>query len=455
MIRGLNTLFNRPRQLSGGIFLPRLERAAATGPIRPFALPTTLTALLRQGDGPGAAAIVAPGEMVEFGQQIGRADAPGGLHVHAPAGGRVVGIVRADSARHTDAPAIRIETCTDRPKPEGAPPSYEVSGRPGSETAENHPDTFFSAAQWAGLTTCRAGAGSLAEELREARRGVAHLIVNTLAGEPIASGAVIEWPGLLVRACGWIGEAFGAQRISVAADLADRPALKRMRAAARGLRVRIVGLVNKYPQHAPVLLAWNVAGIETPPGHTPLGAGVLVLEAEAVFHLAAALAWLGHEPAPMTHRAVTVAGPAIVHPGRYWIPIGTSFADILNHVGFRQTPKRVVDGGPITGRAVPHLDVVTTKETSGILVLERAADRVPSPGPCIRCGWCQEDCPVGLDPQLLLNFAERNDAAGAAAYYPQACIECGLCSYVCPAELPLASATLRLKRTLQAGKATT
>ena len=59
------------------------------------------------------------------------------------------------------------------------------------------------------------------------------------------------------------------------------------------------------------------------------------------------------------------------------------------------------------GKAIESLDTVVTKQTSAILFLDRQSDRVPNPGPCINCGWCQDDCPVGLDPQLLLEAAER------------------------------------------------
>jgi len=64
----------------------------------------------------------------------------------------------------------------------------------------------------------------------------------------------------------------------------------------------------------------------------------------------------------------------------------------------------------------------------------------------VRCGWCQEDCPVGVDPQALLEITERHEPAQASRLRPHACIDCGLCSYVCPAELPLAEAAANLKR---------
>jgi electron transport complex protein RnfC len=190
------------------------------------------------------------------------------------------------------------------------------------------------------------------------------------------------------------------------------------------------------------LLTWAVTGREVPYGHTPEDVGVLVVELPTL----AALAAMAEQSAPMTHRVVTVTGPSARRPGHYRIPVGTAFADIIRHVGAQRPIARVVDGGPLTGQSVESLDAVLTKQTRAILLLDRDSDRIPSPGPCVRCGWCQEDCPVGLDPQALLDRMERDRLTEAAGLYPHACTECGVCSYVCPAELPLAEAVGRLKQ---------
>jgi electron transport complex protein RnfC len=132
-------------------------------------------------------------------------------------------------------------------------------------------------------------------------------------------------------------------------------------------------------------------------------------------------------------------------PGLYRIPLGTRYADILHHVGITGSLTRVIDGGLLTGRPVEHLDMVTTHETAGVIALDARHDHLSTPGPCIHCGWCQEDCPVGLDPRTLLDLYEREKYQQALHFYPHACIECGLCSYVCPAELPLTQAAVALK----------
>jgi electron transport complex protein RnfC len=65
---------------------------------------------------------------------------------------------------------------------------------------------------------------------------------------------------------------------------------------------------------------------------------------------------------------------------------------------------------------------------------------------CIRCGLCQDHCPVGLDPRGLLDLVERRRFDLAARRAPVVCLECGLCDYVCPSALPLMRAVQRSRR---------
>lgn len=433
--------------MRGGIFLPSSEPVPCRSS-EAFGTPSVLTVPLLQHDGSAAVAVVQPGQTVAAGERIGQAQCPDALDVHAPAAGRVTGLVRVDSARAVDIPAVRIEAEPGEPSARDERTAADNrAGLPWSAPGDSapDPDTLVRAADWAGLTDCRQRVRSLAERLRAAARGgVAHVIINTLSREPIEHGRVEHRWDTLVQTADAIGTAVKAGRVWFAADRADYKSLRSLRRAARGSRVRVAGLVNKYPQHAPVLLAWSILGLETPPGADPLNVGVLVLEAEAVISLAEVLT--SAAPAPLTHRRVTVAGPAVSREGVYRIPVGTRFADVLARVGLQHTPKRVIDGGPMTGRAVAHLDAVTTKETAVILAFDSANDHVANPGPCVGCGWCQEDCPVGLDPLRLLDLAEVGDVDEAPACFPQACIECGVCSCVCPAELPLAEAAARLAK---------
>ena len=56
---------------------------------------------------------------------------------------------------------------------------------------------------------------------------------------------------------------------------------------------------------------------------------------------------------------------------------------------------------------------------------------------CIRCGMCEQACPVSLLPQQLYWFARGKEYDKLEAHNIADCIECGACSYVCPSKIPL------------------
>jgi len=57
--------------------------------------------------------------------------------------------------------------------------------------------------------------------------------------------------------------------------------------------------------------------------------------------------------------------------------------------------------------------------------------------PCIRCGDCNDVCPIGLMPNLLASHCKQEKFDRAEDYQLFDCIECGACSYVCPSHIPL------------------
>ena len=89
------------------------------------------------------------------------------------------------------------------------------------------------------------------------------------------------------------------------------------------------------------------------------------------------------------------------------------------------------------GRALKNTDVPVTKGTSGILVISAGEASRGDPKNCIRCGECVDVCPMGLEPHLLMNLAEKGMYEKAAQEDILTCIECGSCSYVCPSHRPL------------------
>ena len=59
--------------------------------------------------------------------------------------------------------------------------------------------------------------------------------------------------------------------------------------------------------------------------------------------------------------------------------------------------------------------------------------------PCIRCGDCAPACPVGLQPQQLLQDLRAESMPRAFAHGLASCTGCALCDAACPSRIALAS----------------
>lgn len=492
----------RAHAFHGGAYLPAGEVSAADGPLEYIAPSAKVVVPLLQHVGSPADALVEVGQAVRIGELIGKASQAGAMAIHSPVAGTVVGLVRAVSASHVDVAAVEIE-CGEKNSSspldiEGTFPlaneatsilNDEATSILGNEAKRSSPpldnggqqqspplnkggeggvnaaresssvkesplappfkggnvDELAEIADRAGIVSCRRAAAALGEQLRAAGRGtITDVIISGLPQEPLVTAGcelLRRHAKETVDMGMQLADALEAKRIWLAVDRGDRDLVGRCRRAVRKTSVRVAPLHNKYPQAAPVLLAWAIAGRETPIGRRPEDVGCFIVEVEALLALAEAI----HTGRPMIERVVNVGGPAIARPGVYRIPVGVTVADVLRHVGLARRVAQMIEGGPLTGRTIETTEAVVTRQTSALLALDHESERVPAPGPCIRCGWCQDGCPVGLDPQALLDAAERGDIKAARSLHPGACLACGLCSYVCPAELPLSQAATRLR----------
>ncbi len=394
-----------------------------------------------QHDGAASVPCVEAGQRVLAGQVIGLADSnDDAVPVHASTSGRVTGIVQVETPHACDVPAVLIEPDG---RDEWAPPA-DAPVEPG-DLAD-----LTERISRAGVAGVGPNAPAVADVLAAAgRHGVRHVIINAMESEPYLTAEyriLADHGRLIVRTADLLANLLGAQRLWLALDRANRYLLGELRRLVHGTSVRIAPLRNKYPQGAVPLLVRGLLGREVPYGGSPLDVGAVVLDGCAVLAIAQAVL----EGRPCVDRIVTVAGGAADRPGNYRVPIGTPVHRLIEYVGLRRTVRRVVIGGPMRGLAVSSPQVVTTKRVGAVMLLSEDQVVARPRGPCIRCGWCLEDCPVGLDPPSVLAAVETFRTDGAqheeiAGLFPHACLGCGICSYVCPAGLPLADGLARAR----------
>ncbi|MDX1828825.1 MAG: electron transport complex subunit RsxC [Lutibacter sp.] len=198
--------------------------------------------------------------------------------------------------------------------------------------------------------------------------------------------------------------------------------------------IHVAALKVKYPQGSEKQLVKALLKREVPKNGLPLDVGVIVHNVGTIFAIYQAV----QHNMPLTERVVTVTGKKLENPSNYWVKIGTPITDLINEVGgFPEGTRKLVNGGPMMGKAIKNTDVPITKGTSGILVISEDEASRGEQQNCIRCGECVYVCPMGLEPHLLMNLSEKGLYEKAFSEDILTCIECGSCSYICPSHRPL------------------
>ena len=176
----------------------------------------------------------------------------------------------------------------------------------------------------------------------------------------------------------------------------------------------------------------------------PADAGVVVQNVATAFAVSEAV----EQGKPLYERAVTLSGGAVKEPKNLWVPVGTPLSVLVDFCGGEVgSPAKIVQGGPMTGIALPSYDFYTHKTTSGLLLLTGEEASLAEPSPCLSCGKCADACPMHLMPMQTDFYAEAGDYETAAKLGGALhCIECGVCAYVCPARRPLIQ---RIRKTKQ------
>lgn len=195
-------------------------------------------------------------------------------------------------------------------------------------------------------------------------------------------------------------------------------------------RIHIIPLKTKYPQGAEKQLIKAVTNRHVPAGKLPADVGVVVINVSTAVAIANAF----KKGMPAIEKNVTVSGDAVNRPSNFRVRTGVPVSFLIEQAGgFKETPEKVISGGPMMGIAQYNTDYPVTKTTSSVLSLIKAPKTYEPDAPCIRCGKCVQHCPMRLMPLKLVQAAKNDDLEMAEKYNILECIECGLCSYICPA----------------------
>jgi len=435
----MTTLETKKGTFARGIHPPDSKHFTAERPIEVLPTPQEVRIALLQHLGAPCEPTVKARTEVSLGDVVGESSKFVCAPVHASVSGTTgrLTVATLPNGRHVS--VVPIKAAEEQPLSGRALLEDMVGGEWPTEGLDRYePQEIAEAVRRAGLVGLGGAAFPTHVKLRRNDEKPIHtLLINGCECEPYLTSdyrLMVEAPAPVITGALLAQHAAGAEEVVVCVEDNKPKAIEALRRASQGTTVRVKPLETKYPQGGEKQLTIAVLGKEVPTGGLPLDIGAVVLNVGT----AAAVARAVIRGKPLTHRIVTVAGTGIKEPKNVFVPVGTSYRDVIDYCGgLTDEAVRVVAGGPMMGFTLGTLEAPVTKGTSGLTALTEAEVRKAEETTCIRCGRCVDVCPLGLVATKIALASRAGNMDLAERYHITACMECGCCAYVCPASLPL------------------
>lgn len=413
----------------GGLHPPDNKHLTAHKPIEECPLPEELVVPFAQHIGAPATPCVEIGDKVRRGQIIGAAKGFISAPVHAPTSGQIVSIESRPHPSGSMLPSVVI-------KPDGA--DKWIEGLRGENPESLKPENLIEKIFQAGIVGM--GGATFPTHVKLSpppEKTINTLILNGVECEPFLTAdhrLMLEETDRVLAGIKILKNTLNVSRVAIGIEANKLDAIDLMQNECANQNIEVVPLEVKYPQGAEKQLIYAVTGREVPSGGLPMDVGVVVQNVGT----AAAIADAVIHGRPLIERICTVTGAAIREPKNLRVRIGTPLQHLVDVCGgTKEEPAKIIMGGPMMGTTQVDLTVMSTRGTSGLLLL-RAQDISTRPeGPCIRCARCVAACAMNLIPTAIASYARRDLFNEAEEYRALDCIECGCCSYTCPSALPL------------------
>lgn len=432
----------------GGISFPhQVEQKdlTASKPLEDFA-PSTLVLSMRQGFGGVCTPTVEPGQPVLVGQVVG--ESPGGIEppIHCGVSGRVTAVEPRPSADGEEVLSVVVEN-DRRNLPAPLLPELTVH-QPAGRWIDRMREAGLVGMGGAGFPTWK----------KYGAPAIDTVLINGCECEPYLTcdhRIMLQRTERVVSGALALGRAAGVtpRQVIFCVELNKPDAVHRLKKAAEHAGMKLIPLPDRYPEGGERQLIQAVLGREIPMGGLPADVGVVVSNVATAAAMGDAAMGI-----PLTHRAVTVSGQ-VSRPANLWVPVGTLFSDLLRYCGGENAagqlpppfwqegkPRRMIAGGPMTGRILESPDVPVTKATSGLTVLPPQEFEEQN---CIHCGACARVCPSRLMPFAIDAAVVAGKMPVCRDYGAVQCISCGCCSYICPARRFLATRVTLARNTLR------
>ena len=265
------------------------------------------------------------------------------------------------------------------------------------------------------------------------------LIINGVECEPYLTSdyrTMLERGEQLVVGVRILMRAIGVTKAVIGVEANKPDAVKHLQTILAGATdIKVQMLKTQYPQGGEKQLIAAVTGREVPaPPALPIDVGAVVCNASTAVAVYEAV----QKNKPLIERVVTVTGSAVPAPKNLLTRFGTPVEALIAKCGgVADGDVKVINGGPMMGRALSNIGMPVMKGCSGITIMVGDAAKRGVESACIKCAKCVEACPMGLEPYLLSKQARKKAWDAMESNDITSCIECGCCQFTCPANIPL------------------
>ncbi len=418
----------------GGVHPSDNKQWSKGSAIEVMELPDVVNIPLSQHIGAPATAIVKKGDKVVVGQKIAEATGFMSANIHAPISGTVTAVDLQPNGQGIRQMMITIKREDDV-----------------WDEAIDRTDTL--------VTECNLEPKAIIEKIKEAGivgmggatfpthvklsipdgKKAEILIINGVECEPYLTSdyrTMLERGEQLIVGTRILMRAIGVTNAVIGIEANKPDAVKHLQAivgAATDIKVQM--LKTQYPQGGEKQLIAAVTGrqVSAPPA-LPIDVGAVVCNASTAVAVYEAV----QKNKPLIERVVTVTGAAVPNPKNLLTRFGTPVEALIAKCGgLAEGDVKVINGGPMMGRALSNIAMPVMKGCSGITIMVGSATVRGVESACIKCAKCVEACPMGLEPYLLSKQARKKAWDAMEANDITSCIECGCCQFTCPANIPL------------------
>ena len=416
----------------GGVH-PAENKISAESPITVLPIPGKVFIPVAQNLGAPSKAIVKKGDKVKVGQLIAEGQAFISANVHSSVSGTVFRIdnIIDTSGYKREAVVVNVEgdeweETIDRS--ETIVRDFDLSSKEIIDKLKEKGIVGLGGATFPSHVKLMIPEGKKAEVL----------IINGVECEPYLTSdhrLMLEKGEELIIGALILAKGLGVNRVIIGIENNKKDAISHLLELAKNYKgIEIQALKVKYPQGGEKQLIKALINREVPSGKLPIEVGCVVNNVGTSFAVYEAV----QKNKPLFERVVSVTGKSVKKPSNFLTRVGIPISLLLEEAGgIPEDTGKIINGGPMMGKALTSIDAPVVKGSSGILLMTETESKRVNIQNCIRCGNCITSCPMGLEPYLLSQLIRMEDYERAEKDRIMDCVECGSCHYTCPSGRPL------------------